>query len=509
MKKTLSIVVALVMMFAMCVPSFATKLTTDVPYEHTLTVTYNEGGKVLLEGRVCPNGAQIKIDRFGEIDLSAILENGYHLEKVTVNGVDVTDRYVDGNIRITNITTDVHVNFVFEKCSDDPNDKCGSVAMKGTVYLGEEELPGAEMSFDFGSTTVKTDANGKYYVENISEGRHIVTISKDGKTLAHITFVIEFADVDEVTLRTAIDGTQVVQVPYGTEKIYLDFYIIDRDGDGIPDQDPSITDPNNPNIDPDGDPDKPDIYPDPDDDNDGILDEDDPDHPNYDGDDDGIPDNKDPDDDNDGIPDDLDPDDDNDGIPDKDDPNHPDRDTDGDGTPDRNDPDDDNDGIPDSKDPDDDGDGIPDVDDTDSPDRDTDGDGIPDRVDQDDDNDGLPDGDQDWTDTDGDGIPDKDDPDDDNDGILDEDDPDDDGDGYHDNYDGSDVGDLDNDGGKVEIGKPDSIIPDMDNPNTFVSLFQSEFFFGAAMIISLFFIILLLFKRKKDEEEEEKLEVTE
>lgn len=385
MKKALSIIVALVMMFAMCVPSFATKLTTDVPYEHTVTVTYNEGGRVLLEGRVCPNGAQIKINRFGEIDLSAILENGYHLEKVSVNGVDVTDKYVDGNLRITNITTDVYVNFTFEKCSDDPNDSCEKVAMEGTVYLGKEELPGAEMSFDFGSATTSTDSDGDYYIENISEGRHIVTISKDGEVLAHITFVIEFADVKKVALKTAADGTQVVQVPYGTEKIYLDFYIIDSDGDGIPDQDPDVTDPNNPNIDPDGD-----------------------------------------------------PDDDNDGIPDKDDPNHPDRDTDGDGIPDRIDPDDDNDGIPDK------------------------------------------------------------------------DDPDADGDGHHDNYDGTDEGDLDNDGGIIDIGKPDSIIPGGDFPITSVEFVQKYMpLFGLLMVISFFFIILLLFKRRKDEEEEETVEITE
>ncbi len=502
MKKVLSIVVAFVMMFAMCVPSFAMKLTTEVPYEHTVTVTHNEGGHVLLEGRVCPSGTQIKINRFGEIDLSVILESGYHLERVTVNGVDVTDKYVDGNLRITNITTDVYVNFTFEKCSDDPNDKCEKVAMEGTVYLGDEELPGADMSFDFGSVSTKTDENGNYYVEDISEGRHIVTISKDGEVLAHITFVIEFADVDEVTLRTAVDGTQVVQVPYGTEKIYLDFYIVDSDGDGIPDQDPDVTDPNNPNIDPDGDPDKPDEKYDPDDDNDGILDEDDPDHPNYDDDNDGIPDKDDPDDDNDGIPDGLDPDDDNDGIPDEDDPNHPDRDTDDDGIPDRNDPDDDNDGIPDKDDPDDDNDGIPDKDDPDSPDRDTDGDGIPDRDDIDDDNDGLPDGDQDWNDNDGDGIPDNEDPDDDNDGIPDKNDPDADGDGHHDNYDGSDEGDLDNDGGIIDIGKPDVIVPDIDIPDTFAAVIQSPILFGSIMGISLFFIILLFFKRKKDEEDE-------
>ena len=504
MKKALSIIVALVMVCIMCVPSFATKLTTDIPYEHTVTVTYNEGGTVLLEGRVCPNGAQVKINRFGEIDLSTILENGYHLEKVTVNGVDVTEYYKDGNIKVTNITDDVHVNFTFQKCSEDPNDKCEKVSMSGNVYLGDKKLPGAEMSFDFGSVVTSTDGDGRYYVEDIAEGRHIVTISKDGEALAHITFVIEFADVDEVTLRTAADGTQVVQVPYGTDIIYLDFYIIDSDDDGIPDQDPDKTDPNNPDIDPD----KPNIYPDPDDDNDGIPDEDDPDHPNYDGDDDGIPDNKDPDDDNDGIPDDKDPDDDNDGIPDKDDPDHPDRDTDGDGIPDKDDDDDDDDGIPDKDDPDDDNDGIPDVDDPDSPDRDTDGDGIPDRDDDDDDNDGLPDGDQDWDDNDGDGIPDDKDPDDDNDGIPDVDDPDADGDGHHDDYDGDDEGDYDDDGGKIEINNPKPIIPGVDIPDTSAELMRSPIPYGIVLGF-IFFFIILFFKRKKDEEEDEVVEITE
>lgn len=409
MKKVISIVVAIAMMLVMCVPAFGMELTTDVPYEHSVTITYNEGGQILVEGRACPNNAQFNIDRFGEIDLSVILESGYHLESVTVNGVDVTQYYKDGNVRLSNITEDVRINFTFEKCSDDPNDQCGKVSMEGTVYLGDEKLAGAELSFDFGSAKTSTDRAGRYEIDDISEGRHIVTISKDGKILAHITFVIEYANVEEVTVKTAVDGTQVVQAPYGTNEIYLDFYIIDSDGDGIPDLDPDITDPNNPNIDPDGD---------------------------NDCDNDGIPDVEDPDDDNDGIPDVDDPDDDNDGIPDSEEPDHPEYDNDSDGIPDREDPDDDNDGIPD------------------------------------------------------------------------EEDPDADGDGYHDDYDGSDKGDLDNDGGIIDIGKPDQIIPGVDIPNTSVEIITSPVLWGLIMGISLFFIILLIFKRKKDEEEEQIVEIT-
>ncbi len=491
MKKALSIILSIIMVFVMCVPAFATKLTTEVPYEHTVLISYNEGGTVLVDGTVCPDGTQIKVDRFGEIDLNAIANSGYHLEKITINGVDVTSYYVDGKVKITNITDNVYIDFTFQKCADTPDDDCDQVAMTGNVYLGYEKLPNAELSFDLGNATTVTNSDGKYYVEGITEGRHVVKISKDGETLAHITFVIEFADVDEVTIRTAADGTQIVSVPQGTDLIEIDFHIVDSDNDGNPDQDPDITDPEKPENDPD-------------DDNDGILDEDDPDHPNHDGDDDGISDKDDPDDDNDGILDKDDPDDDNDGIPDKDDPNHPDHDTDDDDIPDRIDPDDDNDGIPDKDDPDDDNDGIPDKDDPDNPDRDTDGDGIPDRIDKDDDNDGLPDGEQDWDDTDGDGIPDDEDPDDDNDNIPDDEDPDDDNDGYHDDYDGSEEGDLDNDGGIIDDGdEPGEIAPDIDIPDTSAErTILNPLLYIIIFGFMFFFIILIFFKRKKDEDDE-------
>lgn len=528
------------MIMVMAIPGFATQIGTTVPFEHNVTINYNDGGYVLVNGKICADGAQFKIDRFGEIDLSVLLENGYHLESITVNGVDVTDEYVSGNLRISDIVIDTYVDVAFQKCSDDPDDQCKKTDMEGTVYLGDKELKGAVMSFDFGSATATTDNDGRYKVDDISEGKHFVTISKDGEVLANTAFVVEFTDaVTEITLTEAEDGTQVALVPVGTEVVYLDFHIADNDGNGIPDKDPDETNPGDPDnpepIDPDGPSD--DIIYDPDDDGDGIPDKDDPDHPDRDTDGDGTPDGDDGDDDNDGTPDADDGDDDNDGIPDVDDPDHPDRDTDDDGNPDRIDDDDDNDGIPDDEDDDDDGDGIPDKDDSDHPDRDTDGDGTPDNEDEDDDNDGLPDGEKDVDpdsddsdgdsipddedeDDDNDGTPDKNDPDhpdcdtdgdgtldvededDDNDGIPDSEDSDKDGDGHIDDYDGGDD-DKDNDGVIIEIGGPKKPVSIPDIPDTLADFFQNPVAMGSVMALSLFLFIIILFKRKKDDEEEE------
>lgn len=281
MKKALSIIMALAMVFAMAIPSFAsnTTISTVVPDEHTVTVVYNDGGYVLVNGKLCPDGTQFKINRFGEIDLGAVLKNGYHLDTIEINGTDVTNQYIDGNLKITDINTDILVEFTFEKCSDDANDKCGKVDIEGTVYFGDKELKGATLSFDFGSATAKTNADGRYSVEDIADGKHLVQISKDGEVLANTSFVIVRADVDEPELTTASDGTQVVIIPLDADKIYLDFYILDNNNDGKPDIDPDDTDPGDPDNpdfeDPDGNPDdkptpKPETDP-KDEDKDGVI----------------------------------------------------------------------------------------------------------------------------------------------------------------------------------------------------------------------------------------------
>lgn len=265
MKKALSIILVLAMVLVMAIPSFAsnTTISTVVPDEHTITVVYNDGGYVLVNGKLCPDGTQFKINRFGEINLGAVFKNGYHLDTIEINGTDVTEQYIDGNLKITDINTDILVEFAFEKCSDDANDKCGKVDIEGTVYFGDSELKDATLSFDFGSVTAKTNADGRYSVEDIADGKHLVQISKDSEVLANTSFVIVRADVDEPELTTASDGTQVVVIPVDADKIYLDFHILDNNNDGKPDIDPDDTDPGDPDNpdfkDPDGDPDdKPD-----------------------------------------------------------------------------------------------------------------------------------------------------------------------------------------------------------------------------------------------------------
>ncbi len=251
---------------------------------------------------------------------------------------------------------------------------------------------------------------------------------------------------DGLTATHPVTGDQLAPAyvetgPYGRYQV-AQVYILDSDGDTIPDDVECPEGPPCEDSDDDGLPD----WQDDDSDDDGIPDADECPGglPCQDSDGDGIPDWQDDDDDgdgiptpdecpegppcddsdDDGIPDYLDPDDDGDGIPTDDEcpAGPPCPDSDDDGIPDYLDPDDDDDGIPtqdeynDPADPDDDfctnteqdsdGDGIPDC-----QDNDADGDGIPNYLDPDSDGDGMPDevecpAGPPCPDSDGDGVPD-------------------------------------------------------------------------------------------------------
>ena len=220
-------------------------ISASVPSKHKITVHYNsDGGYIMFGGKICPDGTEITVSRFGDIDLDVICGKNHHISKIVVNGEDVTDKFANGSLTLTDVTTDVYVEFAFEDCASDPNDSCLKVDMGGCVYLGDEKVKDADMSFDFGSYTAKTDKDGRYFVDDLSEGRHSVTVTKDGQKLGTCEFVVEYSDeADKVDIQQLPDGTQLVVVPMGTDTVYLDFVIVDENGDGIPDIDPDLTDP--------------------------------------------------------------------------------------------------------------------------------------------------------------------------------------------------------------------------------------------------------------------------
>ncbi len=249
MKKACSAVLALLLCCAMQLGVFglgSVEVSTVVPGEHEITVTYNEGGYVLYGGEVLPSGATLTVERFDDVTLSVICQATDHLLSVTVNGEDVTDQMQYGQLILSGVHTNVDIVFTFQKCEDakpldpsdpeydpeDPNkgaDECVHYALSGGVYRGDDPYPNAGLVFDFGEIETAANEDGEYAVDDIKDGYHTVTVyDPDGTVAGTANFsVTESETATEVTVTKLPDGTQLVTVPAGTESILLDFVVND------------------------------------------------------------------------------------------------------------------------------------------------------------------------------------------------------------------------------------------------------------------------------------------
>ena len=106
MKKACSVLLSVLLIFTMQLCVFAeageigkTQLKTVVPNTHEITVTYNDGGYVLKDGNLIASGAKFSVDRFDSLSLGAVAKLDSHIERVTVNGKDYTDKLQYGMLR--------------------------------------------------------------------------------------------------------------------------------------------------------------------------------------------------------------------------------------------------------------------------------------------------------------------------------------------------------------------------------------------------------------------------
>lgn len=256
MKKACSAVLALLLCCVLQFGAFglgSVEVSTVVPGEHEITVTYNEGGYVLYGGEVLPSGTTLTVERFDDVTLSVICQATDHLQSVTVNGEDVTDQMQYGQLILSGVHTNVDIVFTFQKCEDakpldpsdpeydpeDPNkgaDECVHYALSGGVYRGDKPYPNAGLVFDFGEIETAANEDGEYAVDDIKDGYHTVTVyDPDGTVAGTANFsVTESETATEVTVTKLPDGTQLVTVPTGTESILLDF-VVNLGADGKPD----------------------------------------------------------------------------------------------------------------------------------------------------------------------------------------------------------------------------------------------------------------------------------
>jgi hypothetical protein len=270
MKKACSVLLSVLLIFTMQLCVFAeageigkTQLKTVVPSTHEITVTYNDGGYVLKDGNLIASGAKFAVDRFDSLSLGAVAKLDSHLERVTVNGKDYTDKLQYGMLRFDSVATDMNIVFTFKKCfgptepttnptepteptrpteptaptdpsgttnpGGDHEDPCVRMGMKGNVYRGKNLFPGAKLDIDLGEIKAEAGKDGAYSVDVIKDGFHVVTITdENGEVAGKTTFSVSVSDTaTETTVIKLDDGSQIAVVPKGTNTLWLDFVVND------------------------------------------------------------------------------------------------------------------------------------------------------------------------------------------------------------------------------------------------------------------------------------------
>lgn len=246
MKKACSVLLSVLLIFTMQLCVFAeageigkTQLKTVVPNTHEITVTYNDGGYVLKDGNLIASGAKFAVDRFDSLSLGAVAKLDSHLERVTVNGKDYTDKLQYGMLRFDSVTTDMNIVFTFKKCfgptepttnpGGDHEDPCVRMGMNGNVYRGKNLFPGAKLDIDLGEIKAEAGKDGAYSVDVIKDGFHVVTITdENGEVAGKTTFSVSVSDTaTETTVIKLYDGSQIAVVPKGTNTLWLDFVVND------------------------------------------------------------------------------------------------------------------------------------------------------------------------------------------------------------------------------------------------------------------------------------------
>lgn len=239
MKKIISIVLAVVMALSISVTAMAQDLSSEnssgtmtvsveVPESHNITVNYNDGGYVKLNGEKVKKGDSVEVERLADVSLSFITRSGYRLDKVSVDGVDVTDDVKYSTYAIDDIIDDRTVDVEFVKDTSLKN-----VIISGKVVDQDDNvIKGGTIVVD-GSENVDFEKNGDYELPPLTDGRHELIIKdKDGNVIGTEEIIIEHtSEVDKIVVERTDDSTQVLRLPLDTTKARLNLRVYLEDSE--------------------------------------------------------------------------------------------------------------------------------------------------------------------------------------------------------------------------------------------------------------------------------------
>lgn len=226
MKKVLSFVCSVLLLFSFSIPAFAqeTELTVNVPERHTVTID-SGGGRIVADGKVLDGS--VEIERHKEQIYRIIPDPGKKLQSLTYNGEDVTGEVKNGVFTAPRLVRDAALTAVYTDALPAPDDKEYDIS---GIVVDEDGNPLPGVVVDIGGKTDETDKKGRFKLGNIPSGTHMVVITdKEGKVIGCGEITIDKAGKDALTLTVNENGNPIVKPRNDTKDIGLTI-VVDNDG---------------------------------------------------------------------------------------------------------------------------------------------------------------------------------------------------------------------------------------------------------------------------------------
>lgn len=213
------------MMVAFIAPIQAneTKIYTTVPQCYEMMITISDGGSVIsADGTTHRNDYYEKAEENKRYQLNIEADDGYHIEKVLVNNMEV--ELVNNKLIIDKVTKDMKIAVVFTKNQEivEPTERKYTIV--GVVMENQKPVSNVKLELHSDVKTYTTNETGEFRFHDVEEGNHTLYAYRENQLIGKLQFELSEGDGNKIIQKLA-DGTYFIQLHDGSTMLELHLHL--------------------------------------------------------------------------------------------------------------------------------------------------------------------------------------------------------------------------------------------------------------------------------------------
>ena len=152
----------------------------------------NSGGVIVLDGQIITEAGKYT---FKSDKIVIRNDSGYELNKAALNGKNILDQIYNGFLDVSQ-ENDINLELEFSEINESISDE--KYRFSGRIVYNDKPLANAYVELHSDVMTTITDQNGNFYFDNVSLGKHSITISHDDNVIGYSEFLINNNENNEI-----------------------------------------------------------------------------------------------------------------------------------------------------------------------------------------------------------------------------------------------------------------------------------------------------------------------